>query len=684
MAMITWQQNRLIRQFDREILWIEAWGKNALRIRATKNATMDEEAWALLEPGQEKAELLVDGRCVAGAGAHDEVVAGASSVAIRNGSITALLSADGRLVFQNQDGKVLLEEYLRTEEALGESRSLLKIEAREIKMGRGEDCALTMRFESNPKERLYGMGQYQQEVLNLKGSILELAQRNSQASVPFVCSDQGYGFLWNNPAIGRVSFGTNRTEWHAQSTKQLDYWITAGDTPGEILEQYLQVTGLPPMMPEYALGFWQSKLRYQTQEELLCVAREYHRRRIPLSVLVIDYFHWPNQGTWRFDKTYWPDPQAMVQELKELGIELMVSVWPTVDADCENYSEMLEQGLLVAADRGLRTQMNFLGNETFYDATNPRAREYVWNKVKEHYYDLGIRTFWLDVAEPEYSVYDFELYRYQKGSNLQVGNIYPLMYAKGFYDGMRQAGDNQPLNLVRCAWAGSQRFGTLVWSGDIHSSFRSLRSQVAAGLNMAMAGIPWWTTDIGGFNDGATEDPHFRELLIRWFQYGTFCPVMRLHGYRLPYQEPMSKEVGGGMCDTGAPNEVWSFGKQAYEILVRYIQIRERLRPYIREQMKLAHEQGIPPMRPLFYDFPSEEHAWQTEDAYLFGAHLLIAPILHEKAVQRMVYLPGDKSWIEVETGRVYEGGQWVLADAPIEAIPVFTDQKELVECFRG
>ena len=318
MAMITWQQNRLIRQFDREILWIEAWGKNALRIRATKNATMDEEAWALLEPGQEKAELLVDGRCVAGAGAHDEVVAGASSVAIRNGSITALLSADGRLVFQNQDGKVLLEEYLRTEEALGESRSLLKIEAREIKMGRGEDCALTMRFESNPKERLYGMGQYQQEVLNLKGSILELAQRNSQASVPFVCSDQGYGFLWNNPAIGRVSFGTNRTEWHAQSTKQLDYWITAGDTPGEILEQYLQVTGLPPMMPEYALGFWQSKLRYQTQEELLCVAREYHRRRIPLSVLVIDYFHWPNQGTWRFDKTYWPDPQAMVQELKEL------------------------------------------------------------------------------------------------------------------------------------------------------------------------------------------------------------------------------------------------------------------------------------------------------------------------------------------------------------------------------
>lgn len=666
MAIITQEQGRLVWRFDRETLWVEPWGRDALRVRGTKNSRMEEESWALLPQPETQGEIQVRG----------------FEAVVRNGNITARLQEDGRLVFENGKGKILLEEYLRMEEAKGESRSLLKMEAREYKPGQGDEYQLTMRFESEPKERLYGMGQYQQEGLDLKGTILELAQRNSQASVPFLLSDQGYGFLWNNPAVGQVVFGKNRTEWHARSTKQLDYWITAGDTPGELLANYMAVTGLPPMMPEYAMGFWQSKLRYKTQEELLTVAREYHKRGIPLSVIVIDYFHWPNQGTWEFDRNYWPNPKAMVQELQKLGIELMVSVWPTVDSRCENYQEMLEQGLLVSTSRGMRTQMQFLGNEAFYDATNPKAREYVWKKVKEHYYDLGIRTFWLDVAEPEYSVYDFDLYRYAIGSCLETGNIYPLMYARGFYEGMHEAGEEEPLNLVRCAWAGSQRYGALVWSGDIYSSFRSLRSQVAAGLNMAMAGIPWWTTDIGGFNDGATGDPGFRELLVRWFQYGTFCPVMRLHGYRLPYEEPMSEEVGGGMCDSGAANEVWSFGEEAYGILVRYIRIREKLRPYIREMMKEAHEKGIPPMRPLFYDFPEEEKAWQIEDAYMFGNHLLVAPVLWEGQKERGVYLPSGRMWIDVEKKTFHAGGQWIRVETPMETIPVFTDLPDLLGCF--
>ncbi len=666
MAVITQKDGRLVWRFDRETLWVEPWGRNALRVRGTKNSRMEEELWALLPRPEVLAEITITG----------------SGAVIRNGDITARIQEDGRLVFENSRGRVLLEEYLRTEEALGEARSLLKIEAREFKPGPGDECQLTMRFESEPRERLYGMGQYQQEGVDLKGTVLELAQRNSQASVPFLLSDQGYGFLWNNPAVGQVVFGKNRTEWQARATKQLDYWITAGDTPREILANYMEATGLPPMMPEYALGFWQSKLRYKTQEELLEVAREYHRRRIPLSVIVIDYFHWPNQGTWDFDRSYWPDPKAMVEELRELGTELMVSVWPTVDSRCENYQEMLEQGLLVSANRGMRTQMQFLGNEAFFDATNPRAREYVWKRVKGHYYDLGIRTFWLDVAEPEYSVYDFDLYRYSIGSCLETGNIYPLMYAKGFYEGMREAGEEQPLNLIRCAWAGSQRYGALVWSGDIHSSFRSLRSQVAAGLNMAMAGIPWWTTDIGGFNDGATADPGFRELLIRWFQYGTFCPVMRLHGYRLPYEEPLSEEVGGGMCDSGAANEVWSFGEEAYGILTRYIRIREKLRPYIRGLMQEAHQKGIVPMRPLFYDFPEDEKAWEVEDAYMFGGHLLVAPVLWEGQKERRVYLPKDRTWIDAERKEFYEGGQWITVETPMETIPVFTDLPDLAGCF--
>ncbi len=666
MAILKQVGNRLVREYDREKLWIEPWGENGLRVRATKNFKMEEENWALLE-SESNAQITIDGQ----------------NALVINGKITAQVLDNGKILFYRDGKTLLLEEYLRTEAAYGGFNSLLKVDARELRPILGGDYQLAMRFESNRKEKLFGMGQYQQDILNLKGSTLELAQRNSQASVPFVLSDQGYGFLWNNPAIGRVTFGTNVTEWSSLSTKQLDYWITAGETPAEIMHSYSQVTGLPPMMPEYAMGFWQCKLRYRTQEELLEVAREYHRRGIPLSVLVIDYFHWPNQGTWDFDRKYWPDPKGMVAELKEMGIELMVSIWPTVDANCENYQEMLEQGLLVGTDRGVRTQMQFLGNETFYDATNPEARAYVWNKVKNHYYDLGIRTYWLDVAEPEYSVYDFDLYRYAIGSNLQVGNIYPALYAKGFYDGLVSAGETKPLNLLRCAWAGSQRYGALVWSGDIHSSFESMRDQFAAGLNMAVAGIPWWTTDIGGFNGGYPDDPAFRELLIRWFEYGTFCPVMRLHGYRLPYQDPMSNEVGGGMCDSGAPNEIWSFGEKAYPILKEHIELRERLRPYIRRLMKDAHEKGTPPMRPMFYDYPEDKNCWDVEDAYMFGPNLLIAPVMYAGMKQRDVYLPEGSEWIEVSTGKHWDGGSTAAVSLSLDHIPVFTNSESMLSVFR-
>ncbi len=219
--------------------------------------------------------------------------------------------------------------------------------------------------------------------------------------------------------------------------------MVAGDSPAQIEEAYAAVTGTVPMMPEYVLGFWQCKLRYQTQEELLEV-----------------------------------------------------------------------------------------------------AREYVWGKAKKNYYDKGIRVFWLDEAEPEYSVYDFDIYRYYRGTNLQVGNLYPVEYARAFYEGMEQEGQGQIVNLLRCAWAGSQKYGALVWSGDIASSFESMRNQLAAGLNMGLAGIPWWTTDIGGFHGGNPEDPAFRELFACWFAWGAFCPVMRLHGDREPRQ-PQQGTTGG-------------------------------------------------------------------------------------------------------------------------------------------
>ena len=445
----------------------------------------------------------------------------------------------------------------------------------------------------------------------------------------------------------------------------------AGDSPKEIETAYASVTGTVPMMPEYGLGFWQCKLRYQTQEELLSIAREYKRRRLPIDVIVIDFFHWPKQGEWKFDPTYWPDPDAMIAELKAMGIELMVSVWPTVDPQSENYAEMKENGLLIRCDRGVQVGLDFMSPTIHYDATNPAARAFVWSKAKQNYYDKGVKLFWLDEAEPEYTAYDFDNYRYHLGSNLQIGNVYPVDYARTFYEGMEAEGQENIINLIRCAWAGSQKYGALVWSGDIASSFESLRNQLAAGLNMSLAGIPWWTTDIGGFHGGDPNDPAFRELFVRWFQWGAFLPVMRLHGDREPRQ-PQVGTTGGAACCSGGPNEVWSYGEEVYEICKKYLSLRESLRDYTRSVMAAAHEQGEPVMRPLFYEFPADPAAWAVEDQYCFGPDYLVAPILEAGQRTRRVYLPQGASWTSLDTQETISGGCWVEVPAPLDTMPVF------------
>lgn len=309
----------------------------------------------------------------------------------------------------------------------------------------------------------------------------------------------------------------------------------------------------------------------------------------------------------------------------------------------------------------------------FIDPTNPETRRYVWEKVKENYFDKGIQIFWLDEAEPEYTVYDYDNYRYYAGSNLEVGNIYPRDYAKTFYEGMKANGIENPLNLVRCAWAGSQKYGALVWSGDIESSFQALQNQVRAGLSMGLSGIPWWTTDIGGFYGAATADVGFRELLVRWFEYGCFCPVFRLHGNRSPIHGfDGDIQAGTGMFGSGSDNEVWSYGEECYEIFRFYLLLRERMRPYIREVMKAAHEKGSPVMRTLFYEFPQDEKCWEISDEYLFGSDLLVAPVIEPKCESREVYLPAGADWTDLWSGDKYGGGCFVKVNTPIDKIPLF------------
>ena len=661
-------------------VWIEPWGKHSFRVRMTKEPVMDGNDWALSEKMDEIMPEITFTEVDTTdpwyqADEYKKYHSKGQEVTMVNGKITAKISHEGWISFYNQKGELLTEEYWRNRNRLNRYCVPIRIDARELKPIQGStDYTLTMRFEAFDDEKIFGMGQYQEKNLNKKGAILELAHRNSQASVPFMVSSRGYGLFWNNPAIGTATFGANKTEWHAVSTKKLDYYITAGDTPAEIEEHYSLATGRTPMMPEYGLGYWQCKLRYRNQEELLQVAREHKRRGLPMDAIVVDFFHWTRQGDFRFEPRDWPDPEAMVRELKEMGIETVVSVWPTIDERSENYGEMADKGYLVQADRGNSNHMTWMGNTVFYDATHPGAQKFVWDKCKQNYYEKGIRCFWLDEAEPEYGPYDFDNYRYYSGTALQCTNTYPVGYAKGFYDGLKEAGETEILSLVRCAWAGSQKYGALTWSGDIYSSFRSMREQLQAGLNMSMAGIPWWTSDIGGFLGGDIKDDGFKELLVRWFAWGAFCPVFRMHGERSPWHEREHEFIENvRQLTSGQDNEVWSFGDDNYDILKEYLFIRERLRPYVRSLMKEASEKGAPVMRPLFYDFPDDKKCWEIEDAYMFGPDLLVAPVMEAGVTTREVYLPVGTDWVEAYTGKIYTGGSQVLAEAPLAIIPVFT-----------
>ncbi len=668
---------RLILAQGNSQVWIEPWGENSLRVRMTPDPRMDPNDWALTEPVKETDSTItfetIDTTDPWYKGEEWAKYHSTGTVAtLTNGKITAKVNPEGWISYYNQKGELLTEEYWRTRDRLNRYCVPLRIYGREMKPHFGtESYELTARFEAFDDEKIFGMGQYQHRHLDKKGATLELAHRNSQASVPFYVSTRGYGFLWNNPAIGTATFGTNKTEWNARSTRKLDYFITAGDTPAEIEAQYSAATGRTPMMPEYGLGYWQCKLRYRTQDELMTVARKHKAMGLPLDAIVVDFFHWTRQGDFKFEPLDWPDPDAMVKELKEMGVETVVSVWPTIDEKSENYGAMADRGYLVRTDRGNDT-MTWMGATVYFDATHPGAQKFVWERCKENYYKKGIRCFWLDEAEPEYGCYEFDNYRYWAGPALQTSNVYPVGYAKGFYDGLKEAGETEIMSLTRCAWAGSQKYAVLAWSGDIYSSFRAMREQLQAGLSMQMAGIPWWTSDIGGFMGGDISDPAFKELLLRWFAWGCFNPVFRMHGERSPwYEREQEFRNGVRQMSSGQDNEVWAFGEENTPILCKYLFIRERIRPYVRQLMKDAHETGAPVMRPLFYDFPQDKQAWQTEDCYMFGPDLLVAPVMEPGVTERSVYLPAGATWKDAYTGKVYEGGQTVTVPAPIDVIPV-------------
>jgi alpha-D-xyloside xylohydrolase len=649
------EDGKLIWEKNHETVQIQPWGNDSLRLRSTLSPEITDTLWALLNPVTTKAHIEIND----------------AGAIIQNGKIKAKISQDGRIIFlKSGDDSVILEEQYP-------GHGAHPYPARNYQPHSSDLSRLEATFKAYAGERFYGLGQHQHGFLDQKGCVVELFQRNTQVCIPFLVSSRGYGFLWNNPSVGQVELGMNQTRWTAEAARGFDYVIMAGDSYAEIMSHYADITGHVPMMPEWAEGFWQCKLRYRTQEELLTVACEYKKRNLPLSVIVTDFFHWSLQGDWQFDPACWPDPDAMVRELDKMNVKLMVSIWPTVNENSENFQTMKDNGWLVGTKGGGSATRPFFDNKPsgpifthFYDPTNPGARKFVWGKVRDNYYKKGIKVWWLDACEPELTEENEPSnLRYHLGTGQEVGCIYPFANQQTFFEGMKEEKETEYIMLCRSAWAGSQRFGAAVWSGDIQSTFEALQNQVRAGLNIGMSGIPWWTTDIGGFYGGDINTTYFKELIVRWFQYGVFCPLFRLHGFREP------RTPAGNMLtseSTGAANEVWSFGDKDYEIIKEILFLRQRLLPYINRQMQLAHEKGIPPMRPLFFDFPADIAAAAIDDEFLFGPDILVAPILEYEVRKRKVYLPSGTTWIDAWTDKKIDGGQWIEAEAPLERIPVY------------
>ncbi|RVT81799.1 family 31 glucosidase [Rhodobacteraceae bacterium CCMM004] len=674
MGAFSEENGALVIRFGGETLRIEPWGSDAIRVRARPGLKVVEpHVSALLDPAS------ADGRVEIGDTGASLTVGRLRTEA----RIVARYGADVK--------RELVLRHVRADtgaELLAEARGhFAGPRTRNFKALASGSWKLEATFRAYDDEHLYGLGQPQHGQMDLKGVSTTLVQQNAHAVVPFVVSSRGYGMLWNNPAVGRAEFAQNLTRWTADACPGLDYWICAGDTPAEILRTYVAATGRSPQIPDWALGFWQCKLRYRTQDELMAVAREYRDRGLPLSCIVVDFFHWTRQGEWKFDPTEWPDPRAMVDELRAMGVETMVSVWPTVSASSEHYAMMVDAGHILTTERGVPVVIPFPDKDpfgpgffTYYDAFHPGARDAHWEIVAANYVANGIDHFWLDACEPEMRPAHPEHVRTALGNGAEMLCAYPFLHEGRYREGLRAAGRDGVL-LCRSAWAGSQRHGVILWSGDVWSDWDWFRAQIPAGLHAGMSGLGWWTTDIGGFYDGHGGSDDFRELLIRWFEFGVFSPICRLHGFRVPDGVPVpgpGEPVSYGQdtfnifTDTGGPNEIWSYGAEVEAVLVALLQVREGLRPYLERTFAHYAETGDPVMAPLIYHFADATELHGEGGAYMLGPDLLVAPVT-ARGVDRMeVALPRGADWRHVWTGARHAGGTTATVDCPFGACPVF------------
>jgi len=507
-------------------------------------------------------------------------------------------------------------------------------------------------------ESFYGLGQHQAGVWNYRGESVDVSQENTNIAVPMLLSSSGYGIFWNNPSRTRFNNRFVHTLYiSSEVADTIDYYFIYGPEFDKIITGYRELTGAAPMFGRWAYGFWQCKNRYKSQEEILAVAKKYRDLHLPVDNIVQDWFWWNRKGEHVFNKNY-PDPKAMVDQLHDQHFHLMISVWPFFEPGSKEYDEMDRRGFFIERTKVAKPPYH-AGAMAVYDPTNPEARKYYWDLMDKALFKIDVDAWWLDTTEPETEGQEENILLGHKlfaGSGNRYANIFPLETTRAVYEGQRSASDQKRVFILsRSAFAGSQRYGVTAWSGDVLSDWLSFRRQIPAGLNFALSGIPYWTTDIGGFiSGGDLSDPKFRELFVRWFQFGTFSPIFRVHGTRYNPDE----------------NELWSYGPEN-KILLQYDNLRYRLSPYIYSLAWKTTSESYTPMRPLVMDFRDEVNAQNIGDQFMYGPAFLVNPVTEQGATQRHVYLPKGK-WYDFWTGATLEGLKFADVSAPLERMPLY------------
>lgn len=615
----------------------------------------------------------------------------------------------GSFTYCNGRGEVLLQEAEEGSKRLEEFQSFVPYEKEEVKTeiihtADGEKeiikevakipgekvyhTKLKLRFDES--EAIYGFGQNEENLLNLRGQTVYVHQANRKIAMPLMVSTKGYGILVNTYSPMIFNDTIQGTYLYTEADPEMDFFFLAGDNMHQVQKGYRFLTGKVAMLPKWAFGYIQSQERYETAEEILSVAKEHRERQIGLDCIVLDWCSWED-GMWgqkSFDPKRFPNPTEMVQKLHEMDVHFMISIWPNMAKETENHKEMAKEGgLLFASD--------------LYNPLDSHVRDVYWNQVNDKLFCHGIDAFWCDSSEPLtvewvhkermepgllYAEYCREL---QNRLPITKMNAYPYYHAQTIYEGQRRVTEEKRVcNLTRSTYTGGQKFGTILWSGDTSASWNTLKSQVAAGLNFVSSGHPFWTVDIGAFFvkrgdfwywDGdynqTNYDEGYLELYTRWYQWASLLPVFRGHG-------------------TDVRRELWQFCGQDgrfFEAMLKYNRLRYRLLPYIYSMAGMAYLRDEMMMRPLSFDFAEDKNVYDIKDQYMFGDALMVCPVtepmyygrnsepLQGTSKTRKVYIPKGSGFYDFWSGEYYEAGQWITVNASLENMPILVREGSIL-----